>query len=339
MLAAVLKGPQDLLLQDIEQPRPGSGEVLIEVGYTGICGTDLHEFLRPTFSNPPVVLGHETSGTIVELGAGVASHKVGERVTVIPMDFCGECYYCHRAMYHLCEKPGWVGFTRGGAFARYMAVPARLAVRLPDNVPLEVGALTEHFTVAFHAMHRADLRIGERVLVLGAGPVGLAVVQCASASGAGSIVAVEPSALRAQRAKDLGATHVVDPASADSLKALTQGVGFDVVFDAAGTEGALQMGFNHLRKGGRYMSMCPWEKSPAIDMNKALLSEHDVRFVFGYDMFNDFRGVLDLVSRGVLDAGRQITARIPLKNILVDGFLPLVESRDKQIKVMVDLAQ
>lgn len=339
MLAAVLKGLRDLELQEVTQPKPGPGEVLLEVGFTGICGTDLHEFLRPTFSNPPVVLGHETSGTIVELGAEVHSRKVGERVTVIPMDFCGQCYYCHRAMYHLCDRPGWVGFTRSGAFARYVAVPARLAIPLPENVPLEIGALTEHFTVAFHAMHRADLRIGERVLVLGAGPVGLAVLQCASASGAGSIVAVEPSPLRAQRATDLGATSVVDPAAAESLKDLTQGVGFDVVFDAAGTDGALQLGFNHLRKGGRYMSMCPWEKSPAIDMNRALLSEHDVRFVFGYDMFNDFRGVLDLVSRGVLEAGRQITSRIALKNILADGMLPLVESRDKQIKVMVDLGQ
>lgn len=339
MLAAVLKGARDLSVEDIAQPTPGPDEVLIEVGFTGICGTDLHEFSRPTFSNPPVVLGHETAGVIVALGADVYSHKVGQRVTVIPMDFCGACYYCQRAMYHLCVKPGWVGFTRAGAFARYMTVPARLAIPLPENVSLDVGALTEHFTVAFHAMHRADLRIGERVLVLGAGPVGLAVLQCASASGAGLVVTVEPSPLRSQRAKELGATQVVDPSHAESLADVTQGVGFDVVFDAAGTEGALQMGLAHLRKGGRYMSMCPWEKTPAIDMNRALLSEHDIRFVFGYDMFNDFRGVLDLISRGVLDAGKQITSRIALKNILVEGVLPLVESRDQQIKVMVDLAQ
>ncbi len=126
----------------------------------------------PTFSQPPVVLGHEVSGRIVEVGAGVDQSRIGQGAAVIPMDFCGSCHYCHRSLYHLCQRPGWIGYTRNGGLANYVAVPSRLAVRVPDVVDLEEAALTEPTAVAFHAVRRAELLLGETVMVLGAGHSG-----------------------------------------------------------------------------------------------------------------------------------------------------------------------
>lgn len=117
MDAIVLRGNNDVGVESIPDPTPLASEVVIEVAATGLCGTDLHEYVSgPTFSQPPVVLGHEISGRIVEVGSGVDRSRIGEGVTVIPMDFCGSCHYCHRALYHLCLRPEWIGLTRDGAW-------------------------------------------------------------------------------------------------------------------------------------------------------------------------------------------------------------------------------
>lgn len=138
MDAIVLRGNNDVGVESIPDPTPLASEVVIEVAATGLCGTDLHEYVSgPTFSQPPVVLGHEISGRIVEVGSGVDRSRIGEGVTVIPMDFCGSCHYCHRALYHLCLRPEWIGLTRDGGLASYTAVPSRLAIRVPDAVDLE----------------------------------------------------------------------------------------------------------------------------------------------------------------------------------------------------------
>ncbi len=343
MLALQYSGNQRVALDEIAEPVPQAGEVLIEVAYTGICGTDLHEYLHgPTWAQPPVIMGHETSGVIVATGGGVPSERKGERVTVIPMDFCGKCFYCHRAEYHLCERPSWVGFTRQGAFARHMAVPARLAIPIPDSVPLDMAALTEHYTVTFHAVRQSRLKLGETVLILGAGPVGLAALQCVVAAGAGRIIVVEPEPLRQASARDAGASKVISPDAsggvADQVRSFTGGgVGVDVVFDAAGRQSALAEGMASLRKGGRYVSLSSWAGAASLDMNDALLKEIQIIFVFGYDMFADFPAVLDLMARGALDAGKQISERISLQDIVERGFKRLAADRGDVIKVLVSL--
>jgi len=341
MLALQFFGDQKLTLSEIDQPAPGKGEVLIEVAYTGICGTDMHEYLHgPTFSQPPVVLGHETSGAIVATGEDVPAERVGERVTVIPMDFCGKCFYCHRAEFHLCERPGWVGFTQQGAFARYVAVPARLAIPVPDSVPLDVAALTEHYTVTFHAVRRSRLQFGESVLILGAGPVGLAALQCAVAAGASKVIVIEPEKERRASALEFGASEVIAPDAADRfadrVRAFTgKGVGVDIVFDAAGQQSALVEGIASLRKGGRYVSMSSWAGDANLDMNQGLLNEIELIFVFGYDMFADFPAVLDLMASGALDAAKQISAKIPLIDVVKNGFERLAKNRGDVVKILV----
>ncbi|GFM18662.1 2,3-butanediol dehydrogenase [Mycolicibacterium parafortuitum] len=339
MEAIVLNGNNDVGLTSVPDPAPQAGEVIIEVAATGLCGTDLHEFVEgPTFSQPPVVLGHEVSGRIVEVGAGVDQSRIGEGAAVIPMDFCGSCHYCHRSLFHLCQRPGWIGFTRNGGLANYVAVPSRLAVRVPDVVDLEVAALTEPTAVAFHAVRRAELLLGETVMVLGAGALGLTVIQCARAAGAARIFVTEPSGVRASLARDLGATLVLDPNDPGTTARIleeTRGVGVDVVFHVAGSAEAFTQGLDCLRKQGRFMEMSSWAGAASLDVNRHLLKEIQLRMVFGYDMFDDFPAVLALIADGKLALAPQITARVPLDRAVKEGLGGLLEGREGLVKVLV----
>ncbi len=343
MKAAMLMGNQSIEIKEIAEPTPKANEVILKVGYTGICGTDLHEYQAgPMFAKANVVLGHETAGTVVASGNISNKFSNGSRVTVIPMDYCRHCHYCLHGLYHLCEQPGWVGFTRNGAFAPYVAVPEHLLVPLPDEVSLEVGALTEHFAVAFHAVRRARLQVGERILILGAGPLGLAVMQCALAAGASDVLVTETNKLRLETASSLGATQVYNPVGEGAEERVMQrtgGIGVDVVFDCAGTQKALELGFSCLRKRGRFIEMSAWGEVAKINTNNSLLAEHEIIFMFGYEMYDDFPAVLDLMARGVIDAGKQITKKISLDEIVKEGILPLVNGTGEEVKVLVDLAR
>ncbi|ARV80206.1 2,3-butanediol dehydrogenase [Mycobacterium sp. 050128] len=339
MDAIVLRGNNDVGVESIPDPTPLASEVVIEVAATGLCGTDLHEYVSgPTFSQPPVVLGHEISGRIVEVGSGVDRSRIGEGVTVIPMDFCGSCHYCHRALYHLCLRPEWIGLTRDGGLASYTAVPSRLAIRVPDAVDLEAAALTEPTAVAFHGVRRAELLLGETVLVLGAGALGLAVIQSARAAGAAQIYVTEASSVRGRLAQDLGATVVLDPhdpATTARILEETRGAGVDVVFHAAGSPEAFAQGLDCLRKQGRFMEMSSWAGTAPLDVNRHLLKEIQLRMVFGYDMFNDFPAVLAKMADGAVALAPQITTRVPLGRAVVEGLGGLVEGREGLVKVLV----
>ncbi len=339
MDAIVLRGNKDVVLESVPDPAPQVDEVLVEVAATGLCGTDLHEYAAgPTFSQPPVVLGHEVSGRIVDVGSGGDRSRIGEAVVVVPMDFCGHCHYCARALYHLCAAPGWVGFTRNGGLAPYTAVPSRLAIPVPDAVDLEAAALTEPTAVAFHAVRRADLRVGETVLVLGAGPLGLAVIQCARAAGAARIYVTEGSPVRAGLARDFGATAVLDPHDPGTTARIideTRGTGVDVVFHAAGSPDAFAQGLDCLRKQGRFMEMSSWAGAAPLDVNRNLIKEPQLRLVFGYDMFDDFPAVLALMAEGTVALEPQITARVPLDKGIEEGLVALLDSREDRIKILV----
>ncbi|WP_137144027.1 2,3-butanediol dehydrogenase [Mycolicibacterium sp. CR10] len=339
MDAIVLRGNRDVGLESVPDPTPRAGEVIIEVAATGLCGTDLHEYLAgPTFSQPPVVLGHEVSGRIVEVGSGVDRSRIGEGAAVIPMDFCDSCHYCHRALYHLCQRPEWIGLTRNGGLARYVAVPSRLAIRVPDEVDIAEAALTEPTAVAFHAVRRAELLLGETVLVLGAGALGLAVIQCAHAAGAARIYVLEPSGFRRRLARDVGAAVALDSRDPDTTARIleeTRGIGVDVVFHAAGSPEAFTTGLDCLRKQGRFMEMSSWAGAASLDVNQHLIREPQLRLVFGYDMFDDFPAVLALMADGTVELAPQITARVPLGSAIEDGLAALVEGREDRIKVLV----
>jgi len=215
MKAAVWYGKKDVRIEDFPDTPPGEGFVKAEVYWCGICGTDLHEYedgpimidMEPpplTGIKPPVVLGHEFSGEVVECGKGVKHLKPGDRIVTNTLCSCGECYWCKRAHYPICEKMGGIGLASHGAFADYIHVKAQQCYMVPPEVENDVAALVEPMAAAMHAIRQWRVLEGDRVAIIGAGPIGLMAIQAARAAGAGQVFALEVARSRRRKAESYG---------------------------------------------------------------------------------------------------------------------------------------
>lgn len=237
MQCAYLYGPGDLRLVEREPLALRPDDVRVEVAQTGICGTDLHVYSGMVFgraATEPVAFGHEFSGHIVEVGSNVTTLSVGERVTAIPNTPCGKCGLCRSGRAHVCQQRVTL---RSGSWARSLVLPAQNVFHLPDAVSDRFGALTEPLGCAVRAVDRAELRSGDRVCIVGAGPIGLFVLAVAKASGAHTVVVSEPRPYRQELARRMGADVVVDPREgnlAGTVREVTDGIGADVVFEVVG---------------------------------------------------------------------------------------------------------
>lgn len=239
MRAAVYLRKGDLRVVDIETPTPGAGEVLVKLKYCGVCGTDHHIFHGDGGAAPVpegTVIGHEFSGTVSRIGDGVASVRVGERVSVDPNEPCGACYFCRNGKAHFCTAMKGYGTTYNGGFAEYVCVPEKQVYRLPDALSFEAGSQSETLSCCVNGIDLCRLRAGANVLILGAGPIGLMMMQLAKFSGAGKLFISEPIAEKRALAIKLGADRAIDPFNEDIeaiLKAECENV--DCVIEAAGT--------------------------------------------------------------------------------------------------------
>ena len=252
MKAARLKGPRDIVLEEIPVPEISDDEVLVEVKYCGICGTDLHAFQAPGFLPVGTFLGHEFSGVLAKVGNKVEGWKPGDRVVVVPAYSCGECYACKHGFPEICERtmesigcftdegmPG--GFTK---FVR-VPIPQRRLYSLPEEVSFEEGALVEPLATSLHAVRISAFSPGDQAMVLGAGAIGLGVISFLKNAGAGLIIATEVNAKRAELANKLGADHVFNPQKVSNLQEevlrITNGLGVNQVFDCSGVPRLFKM--------------------------------------------------------------------------------------------------
>ncbi len=247
MRAAVYYGPNKLEVDDVPEPDVRPGTVKIKVGFNGICGTDLHEYYAgpifvPTEPHPltgqqlPLTLGHEFSGTITAIGDGVTGWNEGDRVAVEPIYKCDHCGPCRAGNYNVCQQIGFHGLMSDGGMAEYTVVPTTMLHRLPDTVSLELGALVEPMSVAYHAATLGDVEPGDTAMVFGAGPIGIGLWFALRGKGLDDVFVVEPSPTRRAAIEALGAT-TLDPAGVDVPTLIadhTKGDGADAVFDAAG---------------------------------------------------------------------------------------------------------
>jgi 2-desacetyl-2-hydroxyethyl bacteriochlorophyllide A dehydrogenase len=234
MKAAVLKAPGVLRVEDVPEPQPGPDEIKVKIAYCGLCGTDPESVAGhfPPFT-APYILGHESSGTIAELGSNVQGYRVGQKVACNFRSYCGGCYYCRNRMEHYCENAGHAS----GGMAEYAVYNKTSVYALPDDVSLEIGALLEPVSVTVHAIDKANIHPGGSVAILGAGPIGLLLLQLAIRSGAARILVSEPVAEKRQLAKEFGADVMVDPLREnleEAGKKLTDSRGFDTVIEASG---------------------------------------------------------------------------------------------------------
>ena len=342
MLAANWHGRKDVRLEQLAEPNEPRGEdVLVEVSWCGICGTDLHEYLAGPIFIPPnldqVVLGHEFSARVAAIGEQVDSVDVGDRVVVIPHRVCRECHFCRRRMFQHCRNLELVGLTRNGAFAPLTIVRQDQLVVLPDSVPEEFGALVEPLAVTFHGMRQPGVEAGSDIAIVGAGPIGLSAVATARAVGLAPIYVVEMLPQRAAIARAMGADEVLDPRDVDALEAirdLTGGLGASVTMECVGLEQTMDLAIQAARPGGLALLAGITESASKVDLNAAVRDEKEIRGCIGY-FDGEFNAVIELMASGRLDPSPLITHRLVLDRIVEDGFEQLIRDRDACVKVLV----
>lgn len=250
----------------------------------------------------PVTLGHEFSGTIVEVGAGVTSFTVGQKAAIQPTISDGTCSACRRGLENVCYSAGFVGLSGGGGgLSDAIVVPENYVVPLPANVPLDIGALVEPLSVGWHAVSQSPLKENSSVLILGGGPIGIAVMLALRTRGCGDIIVSELSSTRQRFAKHFGATHVVDPSSESNLvktiQDMTGGEGVDIVFDCAGVAAGLEAACQAIKARGTVVNVAIWEKPVPFQPNNLVWREGKYVACLGY-VQQDFKDVIGAISSG-----------------------------------------
>jgi (R,R)-butanediol dehydrogenase/meso-butanediol dehydrogenase/diacetyl reductase len=349
MKAAVWHARGDIRVEDAPQPAPPpAGQVKVKVAWCGLCGTDLHEYLGGplyipadgphslTGAQAPVILGHEMSGDVVEVGAGVTRVKVGDRVVLCPIIGCLKCHWCRSGLMGLCTNIAFLGISwHGGGFAQYVNVYDYMCYHLPAEVSYEVGALVEPFAATYRALKQAAVQAGETVAIVGTGPIGLMALQSARIQGAQQVIAVEPAAKRQELARRCGATALVDPSREDALVAvrqLTDGEGADVVIECSGIEATGILAGRIARRKGRVVVMGVFEHPASIDYTDIVYGEKIVTgSMGGYGVFDE---AIQAMASGKFDGDPLITGKIKLDDIL-SGLDALIKHKDDNVKILV----
>ncbi len=335
MKAVVVRGIRHFEVADVPRPEPGPGEVLIRVGYCGICGSDMEAYHTGMYA-PGLIVGHEFAGVIAEVGPDVPDWRPGDRVVVNDAVPCGECRPCRDGRLDACESLYMIGVTHDGAMAEHCVAPVRGVHRLPDGVSLRRGALVEPLSVALHGVHRSRLKPGDRVLIMGAGPIGLLTLQCARLAGARAVAVTEVDSTRAALAQRLGATVVLDPTRDNvgvALSALTDGQGPDVVYVCTGAPQPYRDAISLVRKGGQIfvLGLCV-EPVEADFMSVAL---GDLCIEGSLAGRAQFTAAIDFVAQGRVDVDALVTHEIALDDAVEKGFNFLDTPGSGAVKVLV----
>lgn len=321
MKAAVFYGAhRPLEIEELPVPQPQRGEILVKVAACGLCHTDLHYIDHdvPTFHKPPLVLGHEASGWIEAVGDTVTRWKKGDRVLIPALLTCGACDACRRGRENICENGIMPGNHINGAYAEYLCVPAKDAIPLPDDLPLQEACLiADAVSTPYHAVvNRAQVRPGERVVVFGCGGVGINVIQVASACGA-QVWAVDTQRSRLDLALQLGASSVVDASAIREVpKTLRKetGGGADVAFEVIGNPATMRQAFDSLHRGGRLIVVGYSEHDVAFSAAKLMFNEMEVRGSLGCRPV-DYPRIIELARRGAIAVEPLVTGRFSLDDI------------------------
>ena len=297
MKALVWEAPHSMVMREKPRPEPSPGEVLIRVAYAGICGSELSGYLgHNSLRVPPIVMGHEFAGEIVELGTGVNLLKVGQLATVNPLDYCGECEFCQTGLNQLCSKRQLIGAHRPGAFAEYVSVPAKLVSVLPDGMDTRIGALTEPVACAVRIGEHAGNIEGADCLVIGAGPIGLLALRIFQLKGANRVFVAELDVQRLAMAEALGAI-CINPRETDTVKFVresTNNRGVVVSVDAVGLAVTRDQCAKALRPTGMLILSGLHEETSAMHISDLIRREITVKGSFSYSPQN-FADALQLL--------------------------------------------
>ncbi|SDH93507.1 2,3-butanediol dehydrogenase [Myroides phaeus] len=349
MKAARWYAAKDIRVEQTEVPTPKKGQVKIAVQYAGICGSDLHEYVHgpqliPVDQPYPLnghqgvtTLGHEFSGIVEELGEGVHNVKKGDRVVIEPIYKNFDSPFVTSGEYNLGEHLGFIGLAGNGGFAKYVVVEDYMIHKIPDTMSFEQGALVEPAAVAVYSVLQSGLKVGQSVLVSGAGPIGLLCAQAALAAGASNVIITDVAEKRLEKAREIGATHVFNAMDKDlpaKIKELTDGLGVNVFLDCAGVQASYNTGIASTRNGGTAVLVALFGKPVQHDALDQVLREITVKGVIAYR--NIFPQVISLIDSGRMEVEKLVTNKITLDEIVTNGFEALVNN-PSEVKILIDI--
>lgn len=319
MKALVLEDYMKLVYKDVPDPVPGKDEVLVNVKAVGICGSDVHGMDGSSGRRiPPVIMGHEASGVIEDTGKEVKEWKSGDRVTFDSTIYRLDDWYSRRGLYNLSNGRKVFGvsaeeFRRDGCFAEYVTVPQHILYRIPEDLGFTQAAMTEPAAVAMHAAGLTPVSLNDTAVVVGAGMIGIFVIQLLRINGCGKVIAVDTQKDRLDMALKLGASHAFDPAAGDIRKAileLSEERGADIAFDAAGIQATVTTAVHSLRKGGTLTLI--GNVTPRVEIPLQTVVNSQLRLQGSYAISGEYPAVLDLMSGGALQTAPVLSAEAPL---------------------------
>jgi 2-desacetyl-2-hydroxyethyl bacteriochlorophyllide A dehydrogenase len=334
------RGIGNIELLDVDVPKIGSDDVLIEVKAAGICGTDIYIYHDRHPYNPPVILGHEFSGVIVKTGKCVKGLNVGDRVTSETHAYmCDHCFYCRSGRYNLCPNRLGFGYGTDGAFTKYVKVPAKIIHKLPENLSFEEGTLTEPLCVVTHAIiERGDIKAGDVVLITGPGPIGILAVQVAKLYSPSHllITGLSRHEHRLKLAEKLGADRGIDTERQDLteiVRSLTDGLGADVVIEASGAQAALNQALNVVRRDGHVILIGLYGAPIQIDLDKAVMHQLRLTGIYSH-VWSTWERALKLLSSEKVRTKPLISHEFPITR-WEEAFKLKISKDPKAIKILL----
>ena len=321
MKAAVFHGPElGMTIENIPVPGVGPDQILVKVAACGVCHTDLHyiEHGVPTFKKPPIVLGHEASGIVKEIGPEVTNVTVGQRVLIPAVLTCGKCRFCRMGRENICSDMKMLGNHFDGAYAEFVAVPAKDVLNLPEGIPLEdASIIADALSTPYHAVkNRAKVRPGDTVVVFGCGGVGINAVQFATVAG-GYVIAVDVNDRKLQWATEFGAAQTINASSVENvskeIKKLTDG-GADIAIGVIGNPRTIEQAFESVRIGGRLCVVGYTQEKISIVAGKIMFKELEIVGSLGCPP-GEYVPLIRMVEQGRIDVSRLVTHRFELDQI------------------------
>jgi 2-desacetyl-2-hydroxyethyl bacteriochlorophyllide A dehydrogenase len=347
MKAGILYDDRDIRLGDAPDPATGPDEVLVATSYAGICGTDLHVYRGEFHSRVqfPAILGHEFGGIVQEVGKDVKEYKRGDRVVIDPIIPCHSCPACLSGHLNACRTLKLLGIDLDGGFGQYVAVPANRVYRLPDNVPITYAPMVEMYGLGHHVLQRGRVQPGEIVAILGAGRLGLSIldVLCHS-TGAATTIITDLQPFRLETARELGADHIVSIAQEDPVERvleITQGIGVDCAIEAVGhyhlvegQEAPLAQAVNMIRNGGRIVTAGLGDQRSAVHFKTFVLKEAHI--IGSRVTLGEFPRAIRLLEKGLLHPELLVTDQMPMRDISA-AFEKVDQQDPRTIKVVLNV--
>jgi (R,R)-butanediol dehydrogenase/meso-butanediol dehydrogenase/diacetyl reductase len=337
MKAAVYEGSHEIQVKDVPDPSVGPTDVLIKPKFVGICGTDLSAWEYGMYE-AGLIMGHEFSGEVLEVGKEVTDWKKGDRVVPNSLLPCGKCAFCKAEKFSICDDMQMIGITINGGLAELVTVPHNMLHRLPDAIDYKNGVFVEPLSIAVRGFNRINFERGRSVLVMGTGPIGVLSIYFAKLRGASVVYASEVRSARLEMAKKAGAAAVINPFRESlslRIESLTNGTGTDVVVECTGAPGPSSEAFQLVKRGGTILVLGISEEPVEVDFMRGVLNE--LNLVFSYLGYAEFPEAIRLLAEDMIDPSQMVTRIISLNRVVEDGFEALTRPDNQDVKVLVKI--